>query len=85
MTTEENIVTDTAAEPVIDMAAAEQAKLDAEMAELNAKAAADHEVFMAELNARRAEEAATAAVQDAALAAVKAECDAYRAALVANA
>jgi hypothetical protein len=40
---------------------------------------------MAELNARRAEEAATAGVQDAALAAVKAQCDAFRAALLKDA
>ena len=63
MTTENEVVTETVAEPVIDMGAAE------------------HEAMMAELNARRAEEAATAAEQDAALQAVRDECDAYRAAL----
>ncbi len=74
MTTENNIVTETVAEPVIDM---DQARMDAQ----NAKAAAEHEAMMADLNARREEEAAIAAEQDAALAAVKAECDAYRDAL----
>jgi hypothetical protein len=78
MTTEENIVTATVAEPVIDYA---EAKIDAEMAEREAKAAADHAAFMEELNARRAEEAVIAAEQDAALAAVKAACEAERAAL----
>jgi hypothetical protein len=41
----------------------------------------EHDVMLADLEARRAEEAAIAAVQDAALAAVRAQCDAYRAAL----
>lgn len=81
----EEVIEEVAAEPVIDHAAATTARLDAEAAEREAKDAADHAAMMAELNARRAEEAAAAAVQDAALAAVKAECDAYRAALVANA
>lgn len=77
----EDVQTDAVAEPVIDEAAAQQAKLDAEMAERNEKAAAEHEACMADLNARREEEAKIAAVQDAALAAVRAECDAYRSAL----
>jgi hypothetical protein len=68
MTTENEVSTETAAAPVIDMAAAEREKLD-------------HEALMAELNARREEEAKIAAVQDAALAAVKAQCDAFRAGL----
>lgn len=74
MTTENEVVTDTVAEPVIDM---DQARMDAQ----NAKAAAEHEIMMADLNTRREEEAKIAAEQDAALAAVKAECDAYRDAL----
>jgi hypothetical protein len=71
MTTENEVVNETVAEPVIDM---DQARMDAQ----NAKAAAEHEAMMADLNARREEEAAIAAEQDAALAAVRAECDAYR-------
>jgi len=45
---------------------------------------AAHEKMMADTEKRRAEEAIIAAEQDAALAAVKAECDAYRAALKSN-
>jgi hypothetical protein len=67
MTTENEVSTETAA-PVLDIAAAKREKLD-------------HEALMAELNARREEEAKIAAEQDAALAAVKAQCDAFRAAL----
>jgi hypothetical protein len=74
MTTENEVVTETVAEPVIDT---DQARMEAQ----NAKAAAEHEIMMADLNARREEEAAIAAEQDAALAAVKAACDAERAAL----
>ena len=70
MTTEENIATETAAEPVIDHNAAEQAKRDAEM-----------EVMLADMKKQAAEQAVIAAEQDAALAAVKAACDAERAAL----
>jgi hypothetical protein len=46
-----------------------------------AKEAAEHEAMIAEMEKRRAEEAAIAAEQDAALQAVKDQCDAYRAAL----
>ena len=74
MTTENEVATETVAEPVIDM---DQARMD----DQNAKDAAEHEAMMADLNARREEEAAIAAEQDAALAAVKAACDAERAAL----
>jgi hypothetical protein len=81
MTTENEVVTETVAEPVIDQGAAAKAQFDAEMEAKNAKAAAEHEIMMADLNARREEEAAIAAEQDAALAAVRAECDAYRDAL----
>jgi hypothetical protein len=85
MTTENEVVTETVAEPVIDMAAAEQAKREAEMqAELQAqdKAAQDKQAqVLAEMDQLRVDEASLAAEQDAALAAVKAECDAYRDAL----
>jgi hypothetical protein len=85
MTTENEVVTDTVADPVIDMAAAEQDKRQAEMqAELQAqdKAAQDKQAqVLAEMDQLRVDEASLAAEQDAALAAVKAECDAYRAAL----
>jgi hypothetical protein len=81
MTTENEVVTETVAEPVIDQTAAERAKLDAQMKEQRAKEQAEHEKMMADMAKRRAEEAAIAAVQDAALKAVKDQCDAYRAAL----
>ena len=81
MTTEENIVTDTAAEPVIDYAAAEQAKRDAETQEQGRIDMVAHEAMLAAMEKRIAEEKIIAAEQDAALAAVKAACDAYRAAL----
>lgn len=77
----DEVIEDTVAEPVIDTAASEQAKHDAEMAERSAQSAAEHESVMAELNARRVEEAAIAAVQDAALQAVRDQCDAFRAGL----
>jgi hypothetical protein len=65
MTTINEPTTELAAEPVIDMAAAEQEKLD-------------NEALMAELNARREEEAKIAAEQDAALQAVRDACNAFR-------
>ena len=44
--------------------------------------AAESKAFIAELNARREEEAKIAAEQDAALQAVRDQCDAFRAALL---
>jgi hypothetical protein len=70
MTTENNIVTETVAEPFIDQDAADAAREQAE-----------HQKMLAEMETRRAEEAAIAAEQDAAIAAVRAACDAERAAL----
>jgi hypothetical protein len=88
MTTENDVVTDTATDPVIDQASAEQAKREAEQAEREAAVQAQgeidmaaHEAMLAEMANRIEEEKIIAAEQDAALAAVKAECDAYRAAL----
>jgi hypothetical protein len=81
MTTENEVVTDTVAEPVIDQSAAEQAKREAEMQAQDKAAQAELAQVQAEMDQLRADESALAAKQDEALAAVKAECDAYRAAL----
>ena len=80
--TEDPPVTEVPAEPVIDMAAAEQAKRDAEVQKQGQIDMVAHEAMIAEMNKRMEEEKKIAAEQDAALAAVKAECDAYRAALL---
>ena len=68
--TEDTPVIETAAAPVIDAAAAQQAKDQAEHAKL-----------MAEMNHRRKEEREIAAAQDLALKTIRANCDAGRAAL----
>jgi hypothetical protein len=81
MTTENDVVTDTATDPVIDQAAAEQAKREAAVQAQGEIDMAAHEAMLAEMAKRIEEEKIIAAEQDAALAAVKAECDAYRAAL----
>jgi hypothetical protein len=82
MTTENEVVTDTVAEPVIDTSAAEQAKREAEMqAELQAqdKMATDYmERVNSDMEALREEEAKIAAEQDAALTEVREACDAER-------
>jgi hypothetical protein len=65
MTAEDNIVTETVAEPVIDMAA--------------------HAAMLAEMAARIEAEKKIAAEQDAALQAVRGQCDAYRAAMLKDA
>ena len=78
MKTEEEVVVETVAEPVIDQAAADIAKREAEQA-------AEMEAMLADLKKRQAEEAIIAAEQDAALAAVRARCDAERAALLKDA
>jgi hypothetical protein len=70
MTTENNPAVEFVADPVLDAVAAEQAKQAAEM-----------DAMLADMQKRRAEEAVVAAEQDAALQAVRDQCDAYRAAL----
>jgi hypothetical protein len=81
MTTENEVVTETVAEPVIDMAAAEQAKRDAERQEQDKIDMAAHKAMLAQMDARIEAEKKIAAEQDAAMQVVKSECDAYRAAL----
>jgi len=81
MTTENEVVTETVTEPVIDMAAAEREKKDAELQELGEIDMVAHEAMLAEMELRIEAEKKIAAEQDAAMQVVKSECDAYRAAL----
>jgi len=81
MTTEENIVTETVAEPVIDMAAAERDKRDTEVQAQGQIDMEAHKAMLAQMAARIEAEKIIAAEQDAAIAAVRAACDAERAAL----
>jgi hypothetical protein len=81
MTTEENIVTETVAEPVIDTTTAARAEMEANAKAQGERDRAEHEAMLADMKKRAAEEAVIAAEQDAALAAVKAACDAEREAL----
>ena len=80
MKTDETIE-ETAAEPVVDMAEAEQAKRQAEAKARAEAEQAEQERLHSQMLTIIAEQAVTAAANDAALAAVKAACDAERSAL----
>jgi uncharacterized protein involved in exopolysaccharide biosynthesis len=79
--TEDTPVTEVPAEPVIDEAAAQRAKLDAQIKDQQAKEAAEHAKMMADMAERRKQEAEIAGPQDALLRSIRANCDAGRAAL----